>query len=140
MPGTNSTGLQVVKYGTTDEFGTEFDFPADPIPNQITVDYSGGSLYSNIVHAELRASLPKIYTNIQLQVISQEAGRVYEASLDGVDYDLLSTGISFPDMDSTGGELRQDVYFRISVDNDGTVTPGIYDTPKIRLTFNATDL
>jgi hypothetical protein len=133
--------LTLVKQGTTDEFS--FDGSgSDPVSLAATLNDTGGTLDSNVVTAELLATT-HAYTDITLDISSEDAGIDFKLSLDGVNYhdDLdsspsgdLAAG-TIPEPDASGGDVRQTVYIKAVIDNDGTVSANTYEDAQVSLAF-----
>jgi hypothetical protein len=122
--------LKLVKVGTTDEFS--FGDGSDPIINSVTLDGSGGTEISNELQIDLYADSGS-YEDISLEVVSPDAGIVYQGSLTGFDFDDINSLI-IPTVDAGSAPQRIPLYLRVVVDNDGTVTGGSYTNPDLKLT------
>jgi hypothetical protein len=122
--------LKLVKVGTTDEFS--FGDGSDPIINSVTLDGSGGTEISNELQIDLYADSGS-YEDISLEIVSPDAGIVYQGSLTGVDFDDINSLI-IPTVDAVSTPQRIPLYLRVVVDNDGTVTGGSYTNPDLKLT------
>jgi hypothetical protein len=121
--------LKLVKVGTTDEFS--FGDESDPIINSVTLDGSGGTEISNELQIDLYADSGS-YEDISLEIVSPDAGIVYQGSLTGVDFDDINSLI-IPTVDAVSTPQRIPLYLRVVVDNDGTVTGGSYTNPDLKL-------
>ena len=71
------------------------------------------------------------YTSLGLTLVNEETGINYELSLDNISY--LDTVVPI-DMDATGADVRQDIWLKAIVDNDGSVAAGDHAVPDVRLT------
>jgi hypothetical protein len=121
--------LKLVKVGTTDEFS--FGDESDPIINSVTLDGSGGTEISNELQIDLYADSGS-YEDISLEIVSPDAGIVYQGSLTGVDFDDINSLI-IPTVDAVSTPQRIPLYLRVVVDNDGTVSAGSYTNPDLKL-------
>lgn len=132
--------LVLVKEATTDEysFGGAGD---DPIPNTVTLDDDNvpPEMTSNVVIFQIRAT-NYTYEGISLAVINEETGINYQLSLDNINYfESLVSGNGgdangeIADIDATGGAVTKDVYAKVFVANDGSITAGTKTVPKMRL-------
>lgn len=121
--------LKLVKVGTTDEFS--FGDESDPIINSVTLDGSGGTEISNELQIDLYADSGS-YEDISLEIVSPDAGIVYQGSLTGVDFDDINSLI-IPTVDAVSTPQRIPLYLRVVVNNDGTVTGGSYTNPDLKL-------
>jgi hypothetical protein len=122
--------LKLVKVGTTDEFS--FGDGSDPIINSVTLDGSGGTEVSDELQIDLYADSGS-YEDISLEVVSPDAGIVYQGSLNGVDFDDINSLI-ISNVDAGSAPQRITFYLRVAVDNDGTVSAGSYTNPDLKLT------
>jgi len=124
-------GLQLVKKGTTDEFS--FDGSgSDPVDvGTVNLDDTGTppDVDSSIVNAEILATVYD-YTGLGMSLITETTGVDYQLSLDG---SAFSESISPVDMAGSGGDVRQDVWIKTIIDNDGSVAAGSNVTADIRL-------
>jgi len=132
--------LQLVKNGTSDDFsfGGAGD---DPISKSVNLDDTGGTINTNTVTAQLRATTWD-YTNISMSIQSEESGLDYKLSLDNTNWhDSLASGNGgdaagqIANIDATGGTQTKTVYIRAVVNNNGTVTAGQKTAAKVRLNF-----
>jgi hypothetical protein len=121
--------LKLVKVGTTDEFS--FGDESDPIINSVILDGSGGTEISNELQIDLYADSGS-YEDISLEIVSPDAGIVYQGSLTGVDFDDINSLI-IPTVDAVSTPQRIPLYLRVVVDNDGTVSAGSYTNPDLKL-------
>lgn len=122
--------LKLVKAGTTDEFS--FGDESDPIINSVTLDGSGGTEVSNELQIDLYADSGFYIDPISLEVVSPDAGIVYQCSLNGVDFYDINPFI-LPVVDAVSTPQRIPLYLRVVVDNDGTVSAGSYTNPDLKL-------
>jgi hypothetical protein len=122
--------LKLVKVGTTDEFS--FGDESDPIINSVTLDGSGGTKVSNELQIDLYADSGFYIDPISLEVVSPDAGIVYQCSLNGVDFYDINPFI-LPIVDAVSTPQRIPLYLRVVVDNDGTVSAGSYTNPDLKL-------
>ncbi|WBK39768.1 hypothetical protein [Desulfofustis phage LS06-2018-MD01] len=122
--------LKLVKVGTTDEFS--FGDESDPIINSVTLDGSGGTKVSNELQIDLYADSGFYIDPISLEVVSPDAGIVYQCSLDGVNFYDINPFI-LPVVDAVSTPQRIPLYLRVVVDNDGTVSAGSYTNPDLKL-------
>jgi hypothetical protein len=133
--------LILVKQGTTDEFSFD-DSGSDPVSLAATLTDEGTTVDTNVVIAELLATT-YAYTDITVDIPSEDTGIDFKFSLDDVNwYDNLNSSPSgnlpagtIPEPDATGGDVRQTVYIKAVVDNDGTVPTDLYEDAQVQLSF-----
>jgi hypothetical protein len=133
--------LTLVKQGTTDEFSFGGS-GSDPVSLTAALNDTGGTLDTNVVTTELLATTHE-YTDITLDIPSEDTSIDFKFSLDNVNWhdDLdsspsgdLAAG-TIPEPDATGGDVRQTVYIKAVVDNDGTVSANTYEDAQVSLAF-----
>jgi len=124
--------LILVKKSTSDEFS--LGDGTDPI-NLGTTNLDDTStpptVDSTVINFEILASTYS-YTGLGLSIISEEAGIDYKLSITSAVAGFADS-VTPIDMDATGGDVRQDVWVKAVVSNDGTVAAGAHATPDIRL-------
>jgi hypothetical protein len=122
--------LKLVKKGTTDEFS--FGDNADPITFQnVGIDNSGDppTIESSVLNVELLATA-SVYRPA-FNILSEETGIDYKLSLDNSNwFDALTYGTGgdaageINEIDASGGDVRKDIYIKVVVSNDGSVSYG----------------
>jgi hypothetical protein len=134
--------ITLVKKGTTDEFS--FGDNSDPITFQnVNIDNSGDppTIESPILNVEL-LSTENIYHPV-LSIISEETGIDYKLSLDNSNwFDALSYGTGgdaageINEIDASGDDVRKDIYIKIIIANNGSVSTGNKTAAKVNLIEN----
>lgn len=102
---------------------------SDPVTVSATLDNAGGTVNSSTVTAYLVATTYK-YTGISMTVINEQAGIDWKLSLNNSTW--LDT-ITPADLNALSADVNCPIYIRGVVNNNGTVTTGIYTTPDIQI-------
>lgn len=125
--------LILVKKSTSDEFSLGDGL--DPIDvGSVNLDDSGTPTTeeSTVINFEILASTYN-YTGLGLTLVNEETGINYQLSITSAVAGFAESVVPV-DMDATGGDVRQDVWIKAIVANDGTVSSGDHAVPDIRLT------
>jgi len=101
----------------------------DPITLEVTLDNSGGITSSTDLTAYLVATTFN-YTSITVTPITEDTGINWKVS-----EDLLSwnDSINLDDMDAVTDDVLAPIYFKVDVNNTGTVVTGDYVSCKVRI-------
>lgn len=115
--------------GTYDPFSTGDN--TDPITLAVTLTNVGGTLDTNVVDAKLLATTFK-YTGISITTETEDTGIDWKISING-GTDYLDT-VSPSDLNALVSDAASDIKFKAVVNNNNTVTTGIYTTCKVKIT------
>ncbi len=136
--------LSLVKKATSDEYSLG---PGDDaIPNSVLLNNLNipETKESNALNFELLAE-NDYFTGIALSILNEDSGRDYKLSLDRTYWHgSLSGGVSddaengiIGNIDAGGGNVRKDIYVKAVVDNNGSISSGIFTTPQLKLIATA---
>jgi hypothetical protein len=123
----------LVKKGTSDEFS--IGDGSDPIDvGAVNLDDTNSPTTeeSTVLNFEILASTYN-YTALGMSILNEDTGINYELSITSAVAGFSDT-VTPIDMDATGGDVRQDIWVKTIVDNDGSVAAGAKAVPDIQLT------
>lgn len=124
-----AAGFVLGSAGTYDPYSTSDG--TDPVSISVTLTNAGGTLDSSVVDAKLLATTYK-YTSISITTESETTGIDWKLSIDGGSTYLDTVTPS--DLNALVSDAASDIKLKAVVNNNNTVTTGIYTACKVKIT------